>query len=166
MAEKTALYLRMAHRNAAEGDICRAVVTIINTLRNNPQFLETQPEAIDFLAEILVPGFEEEIYRLTTRYPSFSAKLYRALASHDKSSLARQLESGFEVYCIERMKTYHACEAALEPVRYAESFPQKTDYQEAVAGSGLWGAVERQNPLPEEQPQTAASQPPPQGFAP
>ena len=98
MAEKTALYLRMAHRNAAQGDVCRAVVTIINTLRNNPQFLETQPEAIDFLAEILVPGYEEEIHRLATRYPSFSAKLYKALAAHGKADFAHQLEASFEAY--------------------------------------------------------------------
>ena len=76
MAEKIPLYLKIAHRNAANGDICRAVVTIINTLRNNPQFLETQPEAIDFLAEILVPGFEEEIHRL---YDIHCAKLKKEI---------------------------------------------------------------------------------------
>lgn len=142
MAEKTALYLRMAQRNAAQGDVCRAVVTIVNTLRNNPQFLETQPEAIDFLAEILVPGYEEEIHRLATRYPSFSARLYKALAAHGKAELARQLEASFEAYCIECMKTFNASESYLQPLNYTE-MPQAVaaEYSGTAAESGFFRAA-------------------------
>ena len=144
MAEKTALYLRMAHRNAAKGDVCRAVVTIINTLRNNPQFLETQPEAIDFLAEILVPGYEEEIHRLATRYPSFSAKLYKALAAHGKTELAHQLEAGFEAYCIECMKSFNASESYIQPANYPEMAQTAAEYSGTAAESGFFKATPKQ----------------------
>ncbi|MBO4349746.1 MAG: hypothetical protein J6A01_02215 [Proteobacteria bacterium] len=162
MAEKTALYLRMAHRNAAQGDVCRAVITIINTLRNNPQFLETQPEAIDFLAEILVPGYEEEIHRLATRYPSFSAKLYKALAAHGKTEFARHLEASFEAYCIECMKTFNASESYLQPLNYQE-MPQAaaTEYSGTAAESGFFRAA----PKPEKQIQIC-DQAQPQDSAP
>ena len=147
MAEKIPLYLKIAHRNAANGDICRAVVTIINTLRNNPQFLETQPEAIDFLAEILVPGFEEEIHRLATRYPSFSTKLYRALAAHGKTEFARQIELSFEAYCIERMKTFHAdAELPANDLMLPQDYPgqphQLPEYRQTATQSGFF----RMNP--------------------
>ena len=110
MANRNALYLTIAHRCAAQGETGRAIITIVNALTNNPQFLETQPEAVEFLAEILIPGFEEEIHKLESRHPSFGFKIYDALVRHGKPELARKLEQSFGAYCIERMKTVHAPE--------------------------------------------------------
>ena len=106
MADKSGLYLKIARRSAANGEGCRAIVTIINALRNNPQYLETQPEAVDLLAELLVPGYEDEIHRLETAYPSFSERLSKALVACGKAEFAAKLESSFEAYCIDQLKSY------------------------------------------------------------
>lgn len=118
MAGRNALYLTIAHRCMAQGETGRAIITIVNALTNNPQFLETQPEAVDFLAQILEPGFEEEIHKLEARHPSFGFKLYDALIRHGKTDLAYTLEQSFGAYCIERMKTVQA--PHLPPVQPSE----------------------------------------------
>ena len=105
MTDKSAVYLNIARRSAAQGDNVRAIVTILNALGNNPHYMETQPESTDFLAEILVPGFEEEIHRLESRYPSFGYKLTQALNAHHKESLAVALEQSFGDYCIRQMNS-------------------------------------------------------------
>lgn len=108
MADKGAVYLNIAKRSASQGDPVRAIVTILNALGNNPQYMETQPESTDFLAEILIPGFEEEIHRLETRYPSFGYKLTQALNAHHKEKLALSLEQSFSDYCIRQMNAVGA----------------------------------------------------------
>ena len=105
MTDKSAVYLNIAKRSAAQGDNVRAIVTILNALGNNPHYMETQPESTDFLAEILVPGFEEEIHRLEARYPSFGYKLTQALNAHHKETLAAALEQSFGDYCIRQMNS-------------------------------------------------------------
>ncbi len=158
MSEKSALYLSIAHRCAAKGETGRAIITIVNALRNNPKFLETQPEAVDFLAEILIPGFEEEIHRLETRFPSFGYRLYSALEAHGKTDFARKLEQSFSAYCIERMKTVQSCHnltpVAPPPQPYippAQSFiPEpvpstQNNYQQTAVESGFYKPASRSN---------------------
>ncbi|MBR4984807.1 MAG: hypothetical protein IKY83_03575 [Proteobacteria bacterium] len=105
--EKSAVYLKLAKRSASQGDNVRAIVTILNALGNNPHYMETQPESTDFLAEILIPGFEEEIHRLETRYPSFGYRLTQALNAHHKEAMAAALEQSFSDYCIRQMNAGH-----------------------------------------------------------
>ena len=123
MANRNALYLGIAHRCVAQGETGRAIITIINALTTNPHFLETQPEAVDFLAEILIPGFEEEVHKLESRHPSFGFKLYDALVRHGKMELARTLEQSFGAYCIERMKSAHVGEVHSFPLE--SSWPER-----------------------------------------
>ena len=105
MAKKSALYLTIARRCAAQGQTGRAVVTIVNALGNNPKYIEDHPEAIEFLAEILEPGYEEDIHRLEIRFPAFGQKLSDALKRAGRLDFARWLDESFDAYCIERMKS-------------------------------------------------------------
>lgn len=130
MADKGAVYLNIAKRSASQGDPVRAIVTILNALGNNPQYMETQPESTDFLAEILIPGFEEEIHRLETRYPSFGYKLTQALNAHHKETLALALEQSFSDYCIRQMN-------AVGDASYEREFSQ------AVGSSSCYRPVSR-----------------------
>ncbi|MBQ9818074.1 MAG: hypothetical protein IJM59_11525 [Proteobacteria bacterium] len=177
MSERSALYLTIARRCAAEGQTGRAIVTIVNALKNNPQFLETQPEAIDFLAEILVPGFEEEIHRLEACYPSFGYKFYDALAAHGKTAFAHELEQSFGAYCIERMKTVQSRDDLAfvnRSVRnYINTVPAPPipdpvpNYRQTAAESGFFKATPKNSglfpPLQHQTPQNEKSfTPPPQ----
>ncbi len=143
MSEKSARYLSIAQRCAARGEIGRAIVKIVNTLSNNPDLLESQPEAIDFLAEILVPGFEEEIHRLEARYPSFGYKFHDALLHHGRDEFATKLELSFHAYCVERMK-----QVQYEEESSFSSEPElsvRASQPQYAASSGLFRASQRDN---------------------
>ena len=157
MPERKPLYLTIAHRSAEAGDAARAIVTIVNALRNNPQFLDRDPEAIDLLAEILIPGFEEEIHRLEACYPSFGPRLYDALAAHGKVEFAHALESSFGTYCIERMKAVMP-DSAEDAARYVSpgsrlavesGFFEPVSASRPVVESGFYRTVAPSRPVVE-----------------
>ena len=56
MTDKSAVYLNIAKRSAAQGDNVRAIVTILNALGNNPHYMETQPESTDFFIGLSEPA--------------------------------------------------------------------------------------------------------------
>ena len=107
MSEKGAVFISIAQRCAAQGQNSRATVTIINALRNNPHYIDKYPEATELLAEVLEPGFEEEVHRLEISHPSFGKKLFDALEAIGRHEFAVKLEQSFDDYCIEQMKAVH-----------------------------------------------------------
>ena len=60
-------FMPIAQRLADRGANGQAIVTVMNALRYNPQFLESSPSPVEFIAKYYVPGFEEELNRLQTR---------------------------------------------------------------------------------------------------
>ncbi len=151
------MYLTIAHRCADSGQTGRAIVTIVNTLKNNPSFMDSQPESVEFLAEILVPGFEEEIHALEARFPVFGDRLRAALRACGKDSLASQLEESFSAYCFECMKSFQVREHSRsdmsgrlpEPINqvYQPSVPvcetAEPAYRQAAIESGLYKPASR-----------------------
>lgn len=134
MSARLPMYLTIAHRCAESGETGRAIVTIVNTLKNNPSFMDSQPESVEFLAEILTPGFEEEVHALEARYPVFGDRLRTALRACGKNVLAAQIEESFPAYCFECMKSFQIREPSRADIplngRSAESLNQV--YQPAV----------------------------------
>ena len=108
MAEKSALFISIARRCASRGEKGRAVVTIVNALRNNPAFIDEYPEAIALLADILELRFAEDVHRLEARYPSFGPKLVAALKNAGREDFAAEFEQSFANFCIDQMKDVHA----------------------------------------------------------
>ena len=119
MAEKSALFISIARRCASRGETGRAVVTIVNALRNNPSYIDVYPESITLLAEILEIRFAEEVHKLEARYPSFGPKLVAALKSLGRDDFAAEFEQSFADYCIDKMKDAHEYSCEIEPpLRY------------------------------------------------
>lgn len=101
-------FMPIAQRLADRGENGRAIVTVINALRYNPQFFEATPSPIAFIAKYYVPGFEEELNRLQTIYPRFGELLSQALCVEGKQETAHYLQRHFEAYCVNQMKMAHA----------------------------------------------------------
>ena len=104
MASKRPLFLQIAQRCVSRGEIGRAIVTIVNALRNNPDFMDMYPEALSLLAEILEMRFAEEVHRLEVRFPSFGPRLIDALRSAGRDEIAAELEQSFAAFCIDQSK--------------------------------------------------------------
>lgn len=111
-------YLKMARRYAERGDASNAVRIVVNTLRNNPRYIEMQPEAIDFLASVLIPGFDEELAILETRHPAFGVRLRRALTQQGRVDLIRVYEKNFNAFCISQMKNHRFIDGWSNDIRY------------------------------------------------
>ena len=103
MAER-ALFLSIARRCASRGEDRRAIVTILNALRHQPRFIDTHPEALTLLAELMVPGFEAEVNCLQALYPSFGVRLFAEFDALGRDDIRRELAASFSAYCVERMK--------------------------------------------------------------
>lgn len=98
----------IAQKLADRGEKGRAIVTVLNALRYNPQFFDATPSPIDFIAQHYVPGFEEELSRLQTIYPQFGELLSAAFYRIGKPETALYLHRHFEAYCVNQMKMAHA----------------------------------------------------------
>ncbi len=120
MAEKSALFISIARRCASRGEKGRAVVTIVNALRNNPSYIDAYPASITLLASILELRFSEEVHKLEARYPSFGPKLVAELKALGRDAFAAEFEQSFADYCIDKMKDAHECVRDAEPpARYS-----------------------------------------------
>lgn len=128
-------YLKMARRYAERGDASNAVRIVVNTLRNNPRYIETQPEAIEFLASVLIPGFDEELAILETRHPAFGIRLRRALTQQGRVDLIRIYEKNFNAFCISRMKNHRFTDDWSNDVHYNDRNNENSAF--SVVQSGL-----------------------------
>ena len=108
MAQRNVLYLSLARKCAQRGESARAMITVINALSTNSQYIDEQPEFIDLLADLYDPErdltFDGEINALEAKHPVFGDRLRDALVLRNKSDAAAHRELSFEEYCISQMK--------------------------------------------------------------
>lgn len=107
------------------GDNARAMITVINALIANPQYIESEPDFIDLLAEVYEPKFGDELNSIEAKHPQFGTLFRAALVRHGKSDDAISREEEFEKYCISNMK-------------YAQSAFTQNNFSSAPSNSGLY----------------------------
>ncbi len=125
--QRSLSFLSIAQQCADRGEKGRAIITVVNALRNHPECIDTEPASVDFLAEIYINGFEEEFNRLRMGNPHFWDQFAESLTRAGKTNVVAKLQTSFEKYCIEQMKMTHASYGAQPRPMYQHNaaYPQK-----------------------------------------
>ncbi len=153
MAQRNVLYLTLARKCAQRGESARAMITVINALNTNSQYIEAEPDFIDLLADLYDPErdltFDGDINALEANHPIFGDRLRDALVLRNKRDAAAHRELSFEEYCISQMKYTQNAAATMMPQVAPHAFSAHnpaaicpTPTPPPMASSAVWGACD------------------------